>query len=148
MMTTMTTLIADVTVSRLDWDSHFLTLAGSTALRSTCSRLQVGSVVVNQYLNVVGTGYNGAPRGVPHCVHDDDAPCRIAVHAEVNALLFSRETHGCTLYVTHCPCYDCAKLIINAGIKRMVYARAYRSIEGLDMLALGGVAFEQVNTEE
>src|SRR5690242_2598573 len=70
------------------FDEYFMLIAEQAAKRSTCSRLQVGAVLV-QNNNVVGTGYNGAPRGIEHCVHTDDTPCRISVHAEVNALVCS-----------------------------------------------------------
>lgn len=134
-------------MSRQSWDEYFLLLAEQASRRSTCSRLQVGAVIV-QHKNVVGTGYNGAPRGIDHCVHLDDTPCRISVHAESNALLKSTHTLGSLdlvmMYVTHAPCFECAKLIINAEIDHVVYRDTYRSKEGLDMLHEARVSFEQI----
>lgn len=116
-------------------------LAEQAAKRSTCSRLQVGAVIV-QNNQVISTGYNGAPSGIVHCTHVDDTPCRISVHAEANALIFAGALSPCYLremYVTHLPCYDCSKLIINAGIDRVMYRDTYRTTEGLELLVQGGV---------
>lgn len=88
----------------------------------------------------ISQGYNGAPAGMPHCVHEDDSPCRISVHAEANALIFAREdTEGSTLYVTHGPCLECSKLIINAGVDAVVYGEEYRSADGVKLLTQAGL---------
>lgn len=121
-------------------------MAEMASRRSTCSRLQVGAVVV-QNGNIVGTGYNGAPRGIEHCVHDVDAPCRVSVHAEANALIHAtgyQKYWFNSMYITHSPCYDCSKLIINAGVWQVYYRSVYRSHEGLDLLAEAGVGLEKV----
>lgn len=131
---------------RDDWDVYFLGIARQVAARSTCSRLHVGAVLV-QARHIVGTGYNGAPSGLPHCVHIEDEPCRNVVHAEVNALLFARgvNTHDITvMYVTHSPCFECAKLIINAGVQGVIYSTLYRSDEGLRLLSDAGIMCEWV----
>lgn len=97
--------------------------------------------------SIVGTGYNGAPRGLPHCVHDTDTPCRISVHAEANALIHAtgyQKYWFNQMYVTHAPCYDCSKLIINAGVWAVYYRDTYRTTEGLDLLADGGVILGQI----
>ena len=125
---------------------YYILLAEQAAKRSTCSRLQVGAVLV-QNNSVVGTGYNGAPRGITHCAHVDDTPCRVSVHAEVNALIHAGNYQKYwynQLYVTHAPCYDCSKLIINAGVWAVYYRDTYRSTEGLDLLADGGVQLHQI----
>ena len=122
-------------------------IALEAATLSTCSRLRVGAVLA-QGNHVQSTGYNGAPKGVQHCKHVDDTPCRVAVHAEVNALLFSTVvTHRDVLYVTHAPCFECAKLIINAGVKSVVYLEKYRSTEGLDLLQSARVDFKQITLQ-
>lgn len=133
-------------VTRVAWNEYFMLLAEQAAKRSTCSRLQVGAVIV-QHRQVISTGYNGAPSGIVHCAHVDDTPCRISVHAEANALIFAGSLSPCYLremYVTHLPCYDCAKLIINAGIDKVYYRDTYRNTEGLDLLQQGGVLIEHV----
>lgn len=115
---------------RTDWDHYFMRIAFEVATRSTCNRLHVGAVVVMDK-RIKGTGYNGSPAGLPHCldegcfvVHNHCVRC---IHAEVNALLecTPAERQGATIYVTDQPCSECAKLIITTGIKRVVYARPY-----------------------
>jgi dCMP deaminase len=122
-------------------------MAEQASKRSTCSRLQVGAVVV-QDRQVVGTGYNGAPSGIPHCVHVDDTPCDIAVHAEANAVLFAGRMAACftrEMYVTHAPCVRCAGLIINAEIDAVFYRDTYRSEKGLVLLRDAEVRVERVS---
>lgn len=125
--------------------------AEQASKRSTCSRLQVGAVVVVDH-HVISTGYNGAPRGVPHCEHAPvSAPCTVAVHAEANALIYAPYPIGDTflrepeMYVTHAPCRGCAGLIINKGIMRVYYADEYRDTGGLDVLRRGGVYCEKID---
>jgi dCMP deaminase len=133
--------------NRLTRDAYYLTIARATSMRSTCSRLNVGAIIVHND-RVLSTGYNGAPRGQKHCVHRDDRPCRVSVHAEVNALLFATYTQDSSLYVTHAPCYDCSKLIINAGIKDVTYSTKYRSLDGVDLLSSVGIDCRHIETEE
>jgi len=133
-------------MTRVSWDEYFLGLAAQAAQRSTCSRLSVGAVLV-QARHVIGTGYNGAPSGLAHCVHTEDVPCRRTVHAEANALLHARgaNTHDISvMYVTHSPCFECAKLIINAGVQGVIYSTLYRSDEGLRLLSHAGIMVEWV----
>jgi len=117
-------------------------LAEQAATRSTCSRLHVGAVVVRAR-QVVSTGYNGAPKGMDHCVHTVDAPCEISVHAEANALLHDKTPEygdiDKVMYVTHAPCYGCAKLILNADIGGVFYGAEYGSGSGLVLLEEGGL---------
>lgn len=134
-------------VERPSWDEYFMSMAIMASMRSTCSRLRVGAVIVvdNQ---VVGTGYNGAPSGMKHCRHVDDTPCRVSVHAEANAVLHSnipQSPYNVMMYVTHAPCYECAKLIVNKGVTHVMYATKYRSEDGLDLLEHAGVWCEQSN---
>jgi dCMP deaminase len=109
-----------------------MNIAFTVAERSTCDRAHVGAVIV-QDRRMLTTGYNGAPAGLPHC--DDvghlivDGHCVRTLHAEQNAII-QAALHGvgiadATIYVTHQPCLVCAKMIINAGIKRVVYAGNY-----------------------
>jgi dCMP deaminase len=123
-----------------------LATAAVWAQRSTCSRLAVGAVLARDG-RVLSTGYNGAPAGLPHCVHEADEPCSITVHAEANALLFAGR-HGAstldtTMYCTHAPCLACSGLLLNAGVARVVYRNWYRSDAGLERLAAAGVKVEK-----
>lgn len=118
---------------RPSWDETWLTVADTVARRSVCSRRQVGAVVVTYDNRPVSTGYNGPPAGYkatgpcsgfcPRANHKtpDYGNC-VAVHAEANALLFAARSqyYGGTIYITHICCYDCAKLIANSGLARVV----------------------------
>lgn len=105
-------------------------IAFQVASRSTCPRSQVGAVVVSDK-RIKGTGYNGSPAGLPHCSDAGclmmDGHCIRTIHAEINALMECSpgERKGATIYVTHRPCPECSKAIINSGIVRVVYAHEY-----------------------
>jgi len=115
-------------------DEYFLRMAEVAAQRATCTRLSVGAVVVRDDM-LISTGYNSAPKGLPHCTEVgcdmEDGHCIRAVHAELNSLLQAAfqgtSTRGGTMYVTHLPCKACTKAIINAGITRVVYRELYRN---------------------
>jgi len=118
--------------SRPSWDVYFMGIAFAVAQRSTCDRAHVGAIIVKEK-RILTTGYNGAPTGLPHC--DDvghlmvDGHCVRTLHAEQNAIIqaarYGVSVLGGTIYVTHQPCLTCAKMIINAGLVRVVYAGAY-----------------------
>lgn len=120
-------------MARQSWDAYFLELAAHAATRATCDRLRVGCVLVRER-DVLATGYNGSVSGMPHCDevgHDmEDGHCVATVHAEMNALCMAarngHSTRGACAYVTHLPCWLCFKLLVQAGIVRVVYAEAYR----------------------
>ena len=125
---------------RPDWESYFMTLAAVTATRSTCLRRAVGAVIVRDR-QIISTGYNGAPKGAPHCSETGCLRARLKIpsgerqemcrgsHAELNAISQAASvgvsTAGADLYCTHAPCAYCTKAIINAGIKRVVYLYPY-----------------------
>ncbi|MDI3317711.1 MAG: dCMP deaminase family protein [Bacillota bacterium] len=117
---------------RPGWDEYFLSVAELVAERATCDRQHVGAVLVRER-RILATGYNGAPRGLPHCTEVGcllyGEHCTRAVHAELNALLqcarFGVAADGATLYCTHTPCVECAKALINAGVREVVYRRPY-----------------------
>jgi dCMP deaminase len=118
---------------RPTWDEYFLSIAQAVAARSTCDRLHVGAVVVKDN-RIIGTGYNGAPPGEPHCDDDGhlmvDNHCKRTIHAEVNAINHARQAHslyGATIYVTHRPCILCQMEIGFSGIGRIVYMEEYGS---------------------
>ncbi len=135
-------------------DEYFMEIARVVASRSTCLRQNVGAVIVKDK-RILATGYNGAPSGLPHCLDigclreqlnvpsgERHELCR-AVHAEQNAII-QAAVHGvsikdATLYTTHQPCIMCAKMIINARIKKVVYGREYADGKGLEFLEEAGV---------
>src|SRR5690606_10677028 len=129
----------------------FMLMADIVSRRSTCLRKQVGAVIAKDH-RVVSMGYNGAPSRMPHCLEvgclsfvgdEKDPGCQRAVHAEANAIAFAARqgiaVEGATLYVTLAPCLNCAKLIINAGIKRVVYGEPYRENKGIELLDMAGI---------
>lgn len=111
---------------RATWDETWLQVAGAVALRSACSRAQVGAVVVDAQNRLVSTGYNGPPAGldVAGCPRETGGPKELctAIHAEANALLWGdrREREGGTIYVTRVPCRACTLLIANSGLGHVV----------------------------
>ncbi len=124
---------------RPSWDTYFMQIAHLVATRATCPRRSVGAIVVMDK-HIVATGYNGAPAGLPHCPPDGDknewprgclmsGHCMRSLHAEQNCLLQAAKIGvSCdrsTMYVTCQPCNTCAKMIINAGIQRVVYEGDY-----------------------
>ena len=140
---------------RPTWDEYFLNIAVEVAKRSTCDRANVGAVLVRDK-RILTTGFNGSPSGLPHCDHDGhllvDGHCVRTIHAETNAIiqaaLHGVSTKGATCYVTHFPCINCTKTLINAGVVRVVYRNDYR----VDEIALGffnsaGVELLQINNK-
>ncbi len=119
-------------VSRPSWDEYFMRVAHEVAKRSTCPRANVGAVVAKDN-RILATGCNAAPRGLPHCLEVGcvivNHHCVRAVHAEQDAIaqaaLHGVALGGASIYVTYQPCIACAKIIINAGLKRVVYACDY-----------------------
>ncbi len=122
-------------------------VARTVATRATCPRASVGAVLVREH-RILTTGYNGAPRGVGHCT---DVGCTIendhcvrSTHAEANAVvqgaLHGVRLEGATAYCTHQPCVNCAKLLISAGVTRVVYDAAYLDAFSRQLLAEAGVA--------
>ncbi|MEO8354606.1 MAG: cytidine/deoxycytidylate deaminase family protein [Chloroflexota bacterium] len=118
---------------RPDWDSYFMKIAYAVSERSTCDRALVGSVLVLEK-RILTTGFNGSPAGQDHCDEIGhlmvDGHCVRTIHAETNAIiqaaLHGISTKGAACYVTHLPCINCTKVLINAGISRIVYNVAYR----------------------
>ncbi|MEJ2736771.1 MAG: cytidine/deoxycytidylate deaminase family protein [Anaerolineae bacterium] len=117
---------------RPSWDDYFMQITFQVARRSTCPRAAVGAVIVRDK-RILTTGYNGAPANLPHCTEAGclivNGHCVRTLHAEQNAIiqgaLHGVDVSGSTIYVTHQPCLVCAKMIINAGIQRVVYAGHY-----------------------
>lgn len=126
---------------RPSWDETFLEVARVLSRRGTCSRKAVGAVLVKD-TRIVATGYNGAPAGLPHCNHQatvgsdmENGHCAVAEHAERNALIYSgRESRGGTMYVTVAPCLTCLRMMVTAGVVRIVYGESYRPDRRVDEL--------------
>ncbi len=123
-------------MSRPSWDQYFMEFAKAASLRATCDRQHVGAVVVVDK-QVVATGYNGSVVGMPHCDdvgHDMlSGHCVRTIHAEMNALAQAARrgvaVGGAAIYTTASPCWDCFRVLVNAGIRQFVYAQAYRAEE-------------------
>jgi dCMP deaminase len=118
---------------RPSWDEYFMNIARAVASRSTCSRRSVGSIVVKDK-RILATGYNGAPAGLRHCDHSKggdmrDGHCARSTHAEQNAIVqaakYGTPIDGATVYCTAQPCLVCAKLLVNAGARRVVFEGEY-----------------------
>ena len=140
---------------RVSWNRYFMNLAVQAATRSTCPRKHVGAVIVRDK-TVLSTGYNGSLRGAPHC---DEAGCLMegshcvrTVHAEANALVQAAR-HGVRLeggeiYVTASPCFNCFKLIVNAGIRTVYYGEFYRDEQVLRFAQELGIALVDLGLED
>jgi dCMP deaminase len=142
-------------MERPSWDEYFMEMAMLTAKRSTCMRRNVGAVIV-QDKHIIATGYNGAPKGIPHCAEiggclrekmqipsgERHELCR-ALHAEQNAIIqaatLAQSIEGASIYITNQPCVICAKMIINAGIKRIIVKEGYPDKLAVDLLAEAGL---------
>lgn len=139
---------------RPSWDAYFMELAHVVAKRSTCLRRSVGALLVRDK-HILATGYNGAPTGLPHCAEvgclrerlgipsgERQELCR-GLHAEQNAIiqgaLHGVSVHGSTLYCTTQPCITCAKMLINAGVVRVVYEGEYDDELAVELLHEAGV---------
>ena len=125
-------------VQRKNWHDYFMDIAKLVATRSTCDRKHVGAVVVRDRV-VLTTGYNGSITGAPHCNEDGhlmiDGHCVRTIHAEMNAITQAAK-NGITirdadLYVTARPCWNCFKVIVNAGIEKIYYEEEYRPDENI-----------------
>jgi len=134
---------------QLRYDTAYIKMASEWGKLSRCKRKQVGALIVKDKM-IISDGYNGTPSGFDNCCEDEDGLTKWEVlHAESNAILkvaaSSQSCKGATLYITLSPCRECSKLIHQAGIKRLVYKKAYRDTSGLEFLKKAGV--ELVNLE-
>lgn len=139
-------------MERISWDQYFMAQSHLLALRSTCTRLMVGATIVRDKRIIAG-GYNGSVSGSVHCIDEGcyviDGHCVRTVHAEANALLqcakFGVPTEGADIYVTHFPCLQCCKQLIQSGIKRVYYAEDYRNHEyAVQLFKEAGVSTKKV----
>jgi len=127
---------------RLSWHQYFMTITRQVAERSTCNRAKVGAVIVRDK-NILATGYNGAPAGMPHCtdagclIYESRTPngdieenCFRTIHAEINAIAQAAKNGSnikeASIYITHTPCIHCLKVLVNTGIKNIYYEVPYK----------------------
>ena len=127
---------------RPTWHQYFMTITRQVAERSTCTRAKVGAVIVRDK-NILATGYNGSPAGLPHCTEvgcliytsktpagETEENCFRTIHAEINAIAQGAKNgamiRDADIYVTHTPCIHCLKVLINTGIRRVYYDRPYK----------------------
>ncbi|MDR3225054.1 MAG: cytidine/deoxycytidylate deaminase family protein [Clostridiales Family XIII bacterium] len=151
-------------MERPSWDAYFMGIAKLTAERSTCLRRKVGAVIV-QDKQIVATGYNGAPKGIAHC--DEKGGCLReklcipsgerhelcrALHAEQNAIIQAatsgQSIEGATIYITNQPCSICAKMIINAGIRKIIVNEGYPDEFAVEILDEAGLKVVTLNIDE
>lgn len=125
------------------FDNRYLEMAQVWAKNSYCKRRQVGALIVKDRM-IISDGYNGTPSGFENICEDENGVTKpYVLHAEANAITkvaqSGNSSQGATLYVTASPCMECAKLIIQAGIKRVVYQDQYRLMDGIDLLQKAGI---------
>lgn len=133
-------------------DHRYLRMAQIWAENSYCVRRRVGALVVKEKM-IISDGYNGTPSGFENVCEDDNNVTKpYVLHAEANAITklarSSNNSDGSTLYVTASPCIECAKLIIQAGIRRVVYGEKYRLEDGINLLRKAGIEVTFINPNE
>ena len=132
-------------------DLRYLRMARIWAENSYCKRRQVGALVVKDKM-IISDGYNGTPSGFENVCEDNDITKPYVLHAEANAITklarSSNNSDGSTLYVTASPCIECAKLIIQSGIKRVVYAEKYRLDDGIRLMKRAGIEVTYLNPDD
>ena len=138
---------------RLSWNEYFMRLAETVAMRGTCDRAYVGCVLVNSENRIVSTGYNGSIKGNAHCDEIGhtmrDGHCIATIHAEMNAILYCAKegisVKDTICYVTHFPCLNCTKSLIQAGISKIYYHEAYRVDEyAIELLDRNNIEYVQI----
>lgn len=133
-------------------DKRYIRMATIWAENSYCKRRRVGALIVKDKM-IISDGYNGTPSGFENVCEDENNVTKpYVLHAEANAITkiarSNNSSEGATLYVTASPCIECAKLIIQAGIRRVVYSEKYRLEDGLELLRQAGVEVVYVNVNE
>lgn len=135
--------MSDAEKKKIELDKRYLRMASIWSENSYCKRRQVGALIVKDKM-IISDGYNGTPSGFENiCEDEHNVTYPYVLHAEANAITkiarSNNNSEGATLYVTDAPCIECSKLIIQAGIKRVVYARQYRLDDGLQLLKKAGI---------
>lgn len=134
------------------YDRAYMRMALEWARLSHCTRKKVGALIVKEGM-IISDGYNGTPTGFPNDCEDVNGLTHwYVLHAEANAILkVARSTNnarGATLYLTHSPCKECSKLVLQAGIHRLVFQDTYKDPAGLDLLTKGGVLVTKLEAEQ
>ncbi len=132
-----------MTDKQIALDKRYMRMASVWAENSYCKRRQVGALLVKNKM-IISDGYNGTPEGFENrCENDEDSTYPYVLHAEANAITkvakSSNSSEGATMYVTASPCIECAKLIIQAGIRRVVYSESYRLDDGVKLMQKAGI---------
>ena len=147
--------------NRPSWHQYFMTITRQVAERSTCERAKVGAVIVRDK-NILATGYNGAPAGMPHCIDvgcliyqsktpngDTEENCFRTIHAEMNAIAQAAKNGStikdASIYITHTPCIHCLKVLVNTGIKSIYYEKPYKLHTLDELLRYTHVELEKVD---
>ena len=136
---------------QLEFDKRYLQMASIWAKNSYCIRRQVGAIIVKGRM-IISDGYNGTPEGFENICEDENNKTKpYVLHAEANAITkvakSNNSSEGSTLYVTTSPCMECAKLIIQSGIKRVVYSDLYNKNEGLALLERAGIEVKHLSID-
>lgn len=131
------------------FDDRYIEMASIWAKNSYCKRRQVGALIVKDRM-IISDGYNGTPSGFENICEDESGVTKpYVLHAEANAISkvakSGNSSENATLYVTASPCIECSKLIIQAGIKRVVYRDEYRLTDGIDLLRRAGITVEKID---
>jgi len=140
------------TTRLIDIDKRYLRMASVWAENSYCKRRQVGALIVKDKM-IISDGFNGTPSGFENiCEDENDLTKPYVLHAEANAITkvaaSSNSSKGATIYVTAAPCIECAKLIIQSGIERVVYSEKYRVEDGCDLLKRAGIHIDFIEIEK
>lgn len=133
---------------KLRYDKAYLRMAKTWSELSHCARKQVGAIIVKDGM-IISDGYNGAPSGFDNCCENEAGETHwYVLHAEANAILkVAKSTHNCngaTLYLTLSPCRDCSKLVVQSGIRRVVFIDKYKDTSGLDFLHEAGIEIDHI----
>ncbi len=153
-------------MKRPTWDQYFMTITRQVAERSTCLRAKVGAVIVRDR-NILATGYNGSPAGLPHCIepgvgcliYESKTPdgeieqnCYRTIHAEMNAITQAAKNgaaiRDADIYVTHTPCIQCLKVLINTGIRTVFYEKEYKLHTVEELLKLARIRLVPISPED
>jgi len=134
------------------YDKAYLRMAQEWAKLSYCDRKKVGAIIVKDNM-IISDGYNGTPSGYKNCCENEDGDTEwFVLHAEANAILkvakSTQSAHGSTLYITLSPCKECSKLIIQSGIKRVVFKNKYKDTAGIDFLETYGIETVHIKENE
>jgi len=138
-----------MTTKDLKYHVTYLRMASEWASLSCCKRKKVGALIVKDG-TIISDGFNGTPKGFPNDCEDADGNTHwYVLHAEANAMLkvasSTQSTEGATLYVTYSPCKECSKMIVQSGIKRVIYREEYRDLSGVKILREAGIDVVQLS---